>query len=66
MAWGIAGCAASLLVVSSASAVAKPKRPRPVTLEWVGDIALSTQRGLPPGGLERALAPVRRSCAMPT
>jgi hypothetical protein len=33
---------------------------RPLTLEWVGDIALSTQRGLPPGGLERALAPVSR------
>jgi Bacterial capsule synthesis protein PGA_cap len=31
---------------------------RPVTLQWVGDIALSTQRGLPPGGLGRALAPV--------
>lgn len=31
-----------------------------VTLEWVGDIALSTQRGLPPGGLRRALSPVRR------
>jgi poly-gamma-glutamate capsule biosynthesis protein CapA/YwtB (metallophosphatase superfamily) len=30
-----------------------------VTLEWVGDIALSTERGLPPGGLARALAPVR-------
>jgi hypothetical protein len=26
----------------------------------VGDIALSTQRGLPPGGVERALAPVRK------
>ena len=33
-------------------------QPRSVTLEWVGDIALSTQRGLPPGGLARALAPV--------
>jgi poly-gamma-glutamate capsule biosynthesis protein CapA/YwtB (metallophosphatase superfamily) len=33
---------------------------RPITLEWVGDIALSTQRGLPPGGLIRSLAPVRR------
>jgi poly-gamma-glutamate capsule biosynthesis protein CapA/YwtB (metallophosphatase superfamily) len=31
----------------------------PVTLDWVGDIALSTQRGLPPGGVARALAPVR-------
>jgi poly-gamma-glutamate capsule biosynthesis protein CapA/YwtB (metallophosphatase superfamily) len=42
----------------------KPKPPPPpppaVTLEWVGDIALSTQRGLPPGGLARALAPVAR------
>jgi poly-gamma-glutamate capsule biosynthesis protein CapA/YwtB (metallophosphatase superfamily) len=28
-------------------------------MEWVGDIALSTQRGLPPGGLDQALAPVR-------
>ncbi len=29
-----------------------------LTLEWVGDIAMSTQRGLPPGGVRRALAPV--------
>lgn len=55
----------------SASAVANggssPSRSRgdarqpkgPITLEWVGDIALSTQRGLPPGGLVRALSPVR-------
>jgi hypothetical protein len=35
-----------------------PEKP-PLTLEWVGDIALSTQRGLPPGGLLKALAPVR-------
>lgn len=35
------------------------RRHRPITLEWVGDIALSTQRGLPPGGLLGALAPVR-------
>jgi poly-gamma-glutamate capsule biosynthesis protein CapA/YwtB (metallophosphatase superfamily) len=34
--------------------------PRSVTLEWVGDIAMSTERGLPPGGLDRALAPVAR------
>jgi hypothetical protein len=33
---------------------------RSVTFEWVGDIALSTQRGLPPGGLFHALAPVNR------
>jgi hypothetical protein len=42
----------------SASAAPRKKRSVPITLEWVGDIALSTQRGLPPGGLERALAPV--------
>ena len=53
-------CSAAL---SSAQAVGaarhKPRHgPRPISLEWVGDIALSTQRGLPPGGLRRALAPV--------
>ncbi len=43
-----------------AAAPARPHaRSRSVTLQWVGDIALSTQRGLPPGGLGRALAPVR-------
>lgn len=30
----------------------------PVTLEWVGDMAMSTQLGLPPGGVDAALAPV--------
>lgn len=29
------------------------------SLQWVGDIALSTQRGLPPGGLASALSPVK-------
>jgi hypothetical protein len=38
-----------------------PPPPGSVVLEWVGDIALSGQRGLPPGGLKRALAPVRRT-----
>ncbi len=32
---------------------------RSITLEWVGDIALSAERGLPPGGLEQSLVPVR-------
>jgi Bacterial capsule synthesis protein PGA_cap len=36
-----------------------PRLRHPITLEWVGDIALSTQRGLPPGGLARALSPVK-------
>jgi hypothetical protein len=55
------------LVVSGAriaGASARPPRAgrrvsRSITLEWVGDIALSTQRGLPPGGLEQSLGPVR-------
>jgi Bacterial capsule synthesis protein PGA_cap len=58
---------AILLVAGGSTASASGPRPRvgrhdrhTVTLEWVGDIALSTQRGLPPGGLERSLAPVRR------
>ena len=48
------GCAAG---GASAAAPARPA-PASVTLQWVGDIALSTQRGLPPGGMRRALAPV--------
>lgn len=36
------------------------RSPRSVTLGWVGDIAISTERGLPPGGLDRALMPVAR------
>jgi hypothetical protein len=51
-----AACTATL----SPQALGAPrhKPPRPVTLQWVGDIALSTQRGLPPGSVQRALAPV--------
>ena len=33
--------------------------PMPITINWVGDIALSSQRGLPPGGLLHALSAVR-------
>ncbi|HTZ87013.1 MAG TPA: CapA family protein [Solirubrobacteraceae bacterium] len=43
--------------LASRAAPAPPAQ-RAVTLEWVGDIALSTQRGLPPGGLRTALRPV--------
>lgn len=62
---GLAVLAASLalcaLAAASGQAVKGTKRTaRSVTLEWVGDIALSTERGLPPGGLGRALAPVAR------
>jgi hypothetical protein len=53
--------ALALLCASPASAATARVRvrPAPITLEWVGDIALSTERGLPPGGIARALAPVR-------
>lgn len=51
---------ASALAAASAQAARPQRRRRPVTIEWVGDIALSTQRGLPAGGLAHALAPVRR------
>jgi poly-gamma-glutamate capsule biosynthesis protein CapA/YwtB (metallophosphatase superfamily) len=43
---------------SFARTAAAPKSP--VTLEWVGDIALSTAQGLPPGGLTGAVAPVKK------
>jgi hypothetical protein len=51
---------AALIAVLAAPAgvVARRARPPTVTLEWVGDMALSTQRGLPPGGVASALAPV--------
>jgi poly-gamma-glutamate capsule biosynthesis protein CapA/YwtB (metallophosphatase superfamily) len=40
------------------SAIAAARSMRPITLEWVGDIALSSQLGLPPGGVAQGLAPV--------
>ena len=46
----------SYTLISQASTPPRPAAP--ITLEWVGDMALSTQRGLPPGGLKRSLAPV--------
>ncbi|HEV7174836.1 MAG TPA: CapA family protein, partial [Solirubrobacteraceae bacterium] len=51
-------CAAPAAPALGAARLKARHRPHPVTLEWVGDIALSTQRGLPPGGLQRALGPV--------
>ena len=53
-----AACSTALSAPALGAARHKPRHPKPVTLEWVGDIALSTQRGLPPGGLQHALAPV--------
>lgn len=57
--FAIAALCAATLSGQALAARAKPRqRSRPITLEWVGDIALSAQRGLPPGGLERALSPI--------
>jgi poly-gamma-glutamate capsule biosynthesis protein CapA/YwtB (metallophosphatase superfamily) len=49
----------SIACASIASAARRRPDDRSATFEWVGDIALSAQRGLPPGGLYSALAPVR-------
>lgn len=51
--------AAVVAVALASLAPACARAAHPLTLQWVGDIALSAQSGLPPGGLERALAPVR-------
>jgi len=57
--------AATLVAAAGAfpvhSAAARPQAPTPaktITLQWVGDMAMSTQLGLPPGGVDRALAPI--------
>jgi poly-gamma-glutamate capsule biosynthesis protein CapA/YwtB (metallophosphatase superfamily) len=50
--------AVTSICASPPSALAQHKL-RSVTLEWVGDIALSGQLGLPPGGVGQALRPVR-------
>jgi hypothetical protein len=65
MRWSITLTVFAVALTMAAGASGRPggrptHPPRSVTLEWVGDIALSTERGLPPGGLDRALAPVRR------
>jgi hypothetical protein len=55
----LVGCWALSGSASGASGRSGTGAPDSVTLQWVGDMALSTQRGLPPGGLAAALAPVR-------
>lgn len=53
--------ALTLAAGASGRPVHRLKRsPQSVTLEWVGDMAISTERGLPPDGLDRGLAPVAR------
>jgi hypothetical protein len=66
--WGVvrktAVLALAVLLLAAVPAAARSSRssrsgrPRSVTLEWVGDMAMSTELGLPPGGLASALAPV--------
>jgi hypothetical protein len=41
----------AVLALAAGASARTPGRPaRSVSLEWVGDIAMSTERGLPPGG----------------
>ena len=57
-----ASCCAFCWAPAASAAAARPPPAAPgsssLTLQWVGDIALSAQQGLPPGGVARALAPV--------
>lgn len=53
----------ALLAASPSGVLAAPSLPqipkgKSVSLSWVGDMAMSTQLGLPPGGVANALAPV--------
>jgi Bacterial capsule synthesis protein PGA_cap len=60
----VAPAAAGALALAPVAPAADPApapRAAAITLEWVGDIALSSRLGLPPGGLRRALAPVART-----
>jgi poly-gamma-glutamate capsule biosynthesis protein CapA/YwtB (metallophosphatase superfamily) len=54
--------AAGLVVFLSTAAGAQA---RPVTLTWVGDMAFSSQKGLPPGGPRAALAAIRPALRAP-
>ena len=56
-----------LLALGATLAVALPAAAaqRPVRLTWVGDMAFSTDKGLPRGGPARALHPMRRALQGP-
>jgi hypothetical protein len=43
----------------------KPKPPASFTLQWVGDMALSTERGLPAGGFLGAVMRCAATWAVP-
>ncbi len=57
----IGGPAALAVPASAAARRSLHRAPRSLTLNWVGDISFSTQRGLPAGGPVTALASVDRS-----
>jgi hypothetical protein len=54
----VAVAAATLPSMTAAAPRRASTTPATITLQWVGDMAMSTQLGLPPGGLDRALAPI--------
>jgi hypothetical protein len=55
---GVARSAVRTRVAQQAAAAASGRHAGSVTLNWVGDIALSSERGLPPTGVATSLAPV--------
>jgi hypothetical protein len=50
--------AETLPPVTAAAPHRASRTPGAITLQWVGDMAMSSQLGLPPGGVDRALAPI--------
>lgn len=55
----------TLVALAAPASALAAQSPRQVTIQWVGDIALSTERGLPPGGFLGAVGPVRRILQSP-
>jgi hypothetical protein len=49
---------ARAIVTPTRASTAPSTQPATITLQWVGDMAMSTQLGLPPGGVDQALAPI--------
>lgn len=58
MATGLVAALGALPAVTAAAPRQTSSTPKTITLQWVGDMAMSTQLGLPPGGVEQALAPI--------
>jgi hypothetical protein len=56
----LAGASSLALGVAPAAATGGVEQIHELTLTWVGDIAMSTDQGLPSGGVGGAIGPVRR------